>query len=401
MHYKSAFISLALVGLVVSQPIGSQSPKDYVVVWHESTTPEERSKHIHMLSKRDSSANIKGHFTIGNSVGIHGEFTPDLVNALSLHPAVDIVEPDTLEYGQQTLYTQNEAPWGLSRISHLQFAPNNTYGNGEYLFLSGNGEHTTVYILDTGIRTTHVEFANRIRWGQNFVDDINDDENGHGTHVAGTAAGSSVGVAKYADIVAVKILNADQTGTLSNFLKAMSWIVDDYKQQIASNSTSHAVINYSAIGETSDARDKAIGAAIDAGIFFVGASGNKEENACDFGPPNFGPNRKGQLIVAALNSTDEPASFTNYGPCIDVYAPGVEVRSSLNNSDTDYGLMSGSSMAAPHVAGLVAYYWSLNQSFSMDEISALIKNSNAGSVLNNFPDTVSNIAFNMANITQN
>jgi cerevisin len=285
------------------------------------------------------------------------------------------------------IYEQLDADWGLSRISHLL----DTYGTAtqsQYLFQPEAGQNSTIYILDTGVRITHRELVGRAQWGANFANDIDEDENGHGTHVAGIAAGSDVGVAKYANIVAVKVLNKNQTGTLSNFIKGLSWIIDDVK----SRPNTRAIINYSAVGEVSDARAQALQEVVDAGILFVGASGNSDTDACSFGPPN--DVRVGHITAAALNFTDEPAAFTNYGPCVQVFAPGVNIRSSLNTSDDAYGIMSGSSMAAPHVAGLAAYFWSINGSLSLSDITSMITEGNQGRIINAFPDTVNKIAYN-------
>lgn len=369
---------------------------DVVVVYNKhkdhSQNLSKRTEHIDLIESlvaENDGSGIKGHFTVGRSTaGYHGRFTQRMIKIIRDSPEIATVEPDSIERIQGAfIYEQRNASWGLSRISHLD----NTYGTDEekqYLFEDSAGKNTTIYVLDTGVRLSHREFAGRARWGANFANDMDEDENGHGTHVAGIAAGSDVGVAKYANVVAVKILDKNQTGTLSNFLKGMSWIIDDVKK----HPETKAIINYSAVGEISDARDQALQEVLDAGILFIGAAGNSDTDACTVGPPN--DRKVGQITVGALNYTDEPAAFTNYGECVQVSAPGVEIRSSINDGDDAYGIMSGSSMAAPHVAGLGAYFWSLNSSLSLADISSKIIDGNGGRITADLRGTANKIAYN-------
>jgi cerevisin len=392
MHFLG-WIGLTLLTLVAVISARDQT-SDYVVIFHKSEQVLHARNHhnswILSVTKRGDS--IKGHFNIGDKVaGYHGSFTDHEIDQIRNSSEVALVEPDSLDTAQTTTIIQQNAPWGLARISHRN-NPINADADNVYMFNNLSGFDTTIYILDTGVRGTHDEFSGRFRYGANFVDDADGDGAGHGTHVAGIAAGSSVGVSKNANIVSVKILDKNKVGSISKFVKGVSWIIDDVKRNGGSH---HAVINYSAVGRLSEARNVAIGAAIDAGILFVGPSGNRGTDACGVGPCNYNP-REGMLVVAALNFTDEPASFTNYGPCVDVYAPGVNITSSIDTSDDAYVMMSGSSMASPYVAGLASYYWSLNNSYSMKDISDLITNSNTGLVTGNLPNTVNKIAFNGA-----
>lgn len=410
---KRALLSLLICGLVFASPLIESASKisknnnaynvnelkGYIVVLKNETARSstfQQKRDLHLLWVRNSvvgslpGSGIKADFQVGNHMtGYHGTFTSDQINEISNSEEVALIEPDSVENGQVLLMHQNNSPWGLSRVSHRE-NQYNTPNRTQYLFRDSGGRDTILYIMDTGILTTHVEFKNRIRWGANFVDNIDTDQNGHGTHVAGTSAGYSVGVAKYADIVAVKVLDREQTGNLSAFIEGIQWVVNDFKKY---KSVKKGVINYSAVGETSSARDQAIKQAIDQGLFFVGAAGNQESNACDYGPANTGPDLDGQIIVAASNYTDSPATFTNYGSCVNVYAPGVDIYSSTCQDDTSYGYMSGTSMSAPHVAGLAAYYWSLSPNYTFSDIKNLIA-SNRQQIENNFSNTPNKIAYN-------
>lgn len=409
MQYSAVFWVQILGSIlhVLSQPVSSHSAvqQDYIVVLHDEQalrarnlqdTHESHKQWVSQLTKRSSSY-VKDNLAVGDLRGYHGTFSQSEVEAIKNRPEVAYVETDSIERVQNYMFLQQDTPWGLSRISHLD-RPTDPSDQREYIFKNASGHGTTIYILDTGVRGTHTEFQGRFRYGPNFVNSVDTDDSGHGTHVAGIAAGYSVGVSKYANIVSVKILNADQTGTLSNFLKALNWTLNDY---VTNHDTSvhRAVINYSALGEKSSARDQAIRNIIKNGIFLSAAAGNKNSDACQYGPADIASSTSGMIIAGALNYTDIPADFTNYGSCVGVYAPGVDVMSSLDGSDTDYGLMSGTSMAAPHVAGLASYFWSLNPSYSLDDISNLIVNGNVGRVVNNLPNTVNKIAYNYGNST--
>lgn len=286
---------------------------------------------------------------------------------------------------------QTAAPWGLARISHKswEYSSNgNLQGEQEYAyFYHDDSNQVTVYMLDTGVDTTHPEFGGRAFWGKNFVTSQDVDDNGHGTHLAGIAIGKAHGVARNATLVSVKVLDSNREGTVEDFSSAVDWVISDFKTR-----GGKAVINYSAVGDISSYRQEAIDRAISSGIFFVNAAGNNAEEACDVGPANMGPNLSGFLAVAALNYTNTPATFTDYGQCIDVYAPGVDIESSLPNDE--YGYMSGTSNAAAFVSGLVAYLWGQNSNISLSEMTELVRTANPNAVQNNIDDTTGSILYN-------
>ncbi|CAN6613833.1 alkaline extracellular protease [Trichomonascus vanleenenianus] len=393
---------LALASAASVRAASNDDVKPYIVLFKEGLIYNQslqtvHGSWVHSIIKRDGdeSAQFHNYWKVGDKVsGYHGDFTENQIEEIRNHKDVAAVEPNSYDKIQSLTYRQHDVPWGLSRISHKesQGTGKNSSLDFDYIFLQPGGRNTTIYILDTGVSKDHVEFKGRLRWGPNFSGGPDVDDNGHGTHVAGISAGTKVGVSKFAEIVAVKILDKDQKGLLSSFVKAVDWVIEDHK----ANPDSRSVINYSAVGIKSDVRNKAINQALDAGIMFVGAAGNEYADACNYGPPDNSRNKSGQLVVAALNYTDHPAEFSNYGDCVDVYAPGVDIYSSNNEGPNGYESMSGTSMASPFVAGLASYYWSVFPDSSIQDIHDKIVNSNSDAVLDDLSDTANRLAYNNA-----
>lgn len=240
---------------------------------------------------------------------------------------------------------QHHAPWGLGRISHR------VRNNPDYFYSDSAGKGVRVYVLDTGIRTSHAEFApNRAVWGTNFIPDTpNADEDGHGTHVAGTIAGKTFGVAKKATVVAVKVLDRTGSGYMSYLLQGLNWAVADAKKR---GIAKKAVINMSLGGDYTEAVNAGVKAATDAGMTVVVAAGNDDGDAKEYSPGSAST----AITVGASDTADMRAYFSNYGGGVDIFAPGVGILSASKGGDKANMTMSGTSMAAPHVAGLAAYF---------------------------------------------
>ena len=271
---------------------------------------------------------------------------------LAKDPRVAFIEQDALV---QANSVQTPATWGLDRIDQRDLPLDNRY------LYQNDGGLVTAYVIDTGIRTTHQEFGGRASWGVNFADDGNDtDCNGHGTHVAGTLGGSTYGTAKKVSLVAVKVLNCIGNGTYAGLISAIDWIL--------ANKRLPAVANMSLSGGYSSAANAAISKAIAGGIPVVVAAGNDGMNACDYSPAS----APEAITVGATTNTDQRSSFSNTGPCLDLFAPGSNITSATNSSNTSIGIMSGTSMASPHVAGAVAMLLNDNPSVSPAELSNLI-----------------------------
>lgn len=238
---------------------------------------------------------------------------------------------------------QTGATWGLDRIDQRNLPLN---GNFQYDF-SGRG--VDVYIVDSGIREDHTEFAGRITASMH-ADTFTSvsDCNGHGTHVAGTAAGTTYGVAKSANIIPVRVLDCAGSGTMSDIQAGVNWIISRH------TTTTPAVVNFSLGGSYNLALNNLMQSLINDGVVTVVAAGNEGEtldpNACDYSPAS-APNA---ITVAASTSVDQDASFSNIGSCVDLFAPGVNITSAWIDSNASINTISGTSMAAPHVAGVAA-----------------------------------------------
>ncbi|MFD9353344.1 S8 family peptidase [Streptomyces sp. NPDC060031] len=236
---------------------------------------------------------------------------------------------------------QSPAPWPLDRIDQRELPL-----DGSYAYAT-QARGVTAYVVDTGINILHQEFAGRARFGVNTVSRQSaDDCNGHGTHVAGTIGGATYGVAKGVSLVAVKVADCRGNGNLSAMIGGLDWMVRD---ALAAGATP-AVANMSMGGSYSFALNRAVRRAVAAGITFTVAAGNARENSCAGSPASVSQ----AVTVGATDATDRWARFSNYGRCVDLAAPGVSVTSAWKGSATATARASGTSMAAPHVAGAAA-----------------------------------------------
>ncbi|MFF0287977.1 S8 family peptidase [Streptomyces sp. NPDC005262] len=238
--------------------------------------------------------------------------------------------------------TQDNPPsWGLDRIDQTE-----TAGDHAYTYPDSAGEGVTAYVIDTGVRVTHKEFEDRASSGFDAVDndDSADDGNGHGTHVAGTIAGATFGVAKKAKIVAVRVLDDSGSGTTEQVVAGIDWVTAHHEGP--------SVANMSLGGGADPALDAAVQKAIASGVTFAVAAGNESADAGE-GSPARVPEA---ITVASSTLDDEQSSFSNYGPVVDIYAPGSDITSSWNDSDDATNTISGTSMATPHVVGAAAVY---------------------------------------------
>lgn len=254
---------------------------------------------------------------------------------------IKFIEVDSLVHASYE--TQTNATWGIDRIDQRNRPLDSTYH-----YFENAGEGVDIYVIDTGILTTHNDFSGRASHGYDFHNDDDDatDDNGHGTHCASTAGGTTWGLAKHANLIAVKVLGRLGSGSLSNVAAGVAWAAEQHNNGVNKKS----VASMSLGGSSSLVLDNAVEAAIEEGLPVVVASGNSDDDACDYSPARVPT----AITVNAATSTDARASFSNFGECTTLFAPGQEVTAAWIGSNSATNTISGTSMACPHVSGAVA-----------------------------------------------
>ncbi|KAM0262297.1 hypothetical protein ACHAQJ_001766 [Trichoderma viride] len=281
--------------------------------------------------------------------GFSATLTAEELENLKNDPNVEYIEQDATVNVKGTV-TEDSADWGLSRISSKE--PDTT----TYSYDASAGEGTCAYVIDTGIDISHPEFEGRAKWLENFVGDGQDaDLFGHGTHVSGIIAGKTFGVAKKANLYAVKVLDANGQGNNSVIIAGMDYVA---KNAASQNCPKGIVVNMSLGGIKTDAVNQAAVSITNAGLFLAVAAGNDALDAINFSPASV----PSACTVGATTKNDTLAIYSNYGSLVDILAPGTNITSAWPGNTTK--LLSGTSMASPHVAGLGAYLLGLGQKAS-------------------------------------
>ncbi|KAL1635750.1 hypothetical protein SLS58_010113 [Diplodia intermedia] len=288
--------------------------------------------------------------------GFSGSFSAEQAEKLGGIAEVSIVDSAL----QATIKaTRSSAPWGLQRISQTESIENTASPSStSYTYTYSStalGSGVDIYIVDTGIRTTHTQFGSRATVGWSAFSSETDD-NGHGTHVSGTSAGNTVGVASNANLIGVKVLDSSGSGTSSGLIGGLDYVASQHESRSGESDFVASVASLSLGFEgRSTAVESALVALSDSGVHIAVAAGNDGDDASNYTPGSLGGDVSNIISVGASNILDEVAYFSNSGPTVDVYAPGVTTYSSYYNSDTAYAIASGTSMATPHISGLLAY----------------------------------------------
>jgi subtilisin family serine protease len=288
--------------------------------------------------------------------GFAGTMSAQAARKLAADPAVAYVQQN------RTVHIATDQPnppsWGQDRVDQRDLPLNNNYS------YSTTASNVTAYVIDTGIRTTHQEFGGRATWGTNTTGDGNNtDCNGHGTHVSGTIGGATYGLAKAVHLVAVKVLNCAGSGSFAGVAAGIDWVTQNH-------ASGPAVANMSLGAQGSDAAtENAVRNSIADGVVYGIAAGNSNADAC-----NFTPARVAEAItVNASTISDARASFSNFGSCTDIFAPGQDITSSWNTNDTASNTISGTSMATPHVVGAAALYLADHPTATPADVQAAMK----------------------------
>lgn len=347
-------------------------PNKYIVVFNEDVSPAEfASQKAWINSLVNAEMNIQSEleapsfFELPSFAGLLGTFTPEVLSKIQNNPHVKFIEEDGLVKLLGTEVQEN-APWGISRLSSRK-------GDAtldSYIHNPLGGEGVTAYVVDTGVKIADEDFEGRAVYGEAVAfPHLKVDLHGHGSHVAGTIGSKTWGVAKLVDIVAVGVMSPLGTGLTSDIIKGLEFVVADHQRKIQEKKKGFkgSTVNMSIGGGASDALDAAANAVVNSGIHVVVAAGNEDADACEGSPGR----ASGPITVGAVDRSDSKASFSNYGNCVDIHAPGVDIESvGLFSSPA---VMSGTSMASPHVAGLASYLLSLQPGLGSEFNSKLIK----------------------------
>ena len=374
---------LILAGLAaavfVSQPARSQEEKNngklrkqshkiensYIVVLDDAVVGETGRNSIASYIASDMAGAYKGklkHIYQNAINGFSVEMSEADAERLSEDFRVKFVEEDGVVTAD---VTQNNPPWGLDRIDQR-----NRPLSGTYTY-NWTGSGVRAYVIDTGIRTSHTQFGGRASNVFDAFGGSGADCNGHGTHVSGTIGGSTYGVAKSALLRGVRVLDCNGSGSNSGVIAGVDWV--------RNNHIAPAVANMSLGGGVSSALDTAVNNLSNAGVTIAVAAGNSNANACNSSPAR----AANAITVGSTTTTDARSSFSNFGTCLDLFAPGSGILSAWFSSNTATATLSGTSMASPHVAGVAALYKQANPSASSTTIRNAIVNNATTNVVTN------------------
>jgi subtilisin family serine protease len=355
--------TLALAACSDQSPVSGRAPEaapllsagaraiegSYIVVLNEGADPRSVA----------SVAGVSPRYVYTAAVnGFAASLNQGQLNALQHNPNVEYIEQDQVA---EAAATQSSATWGIDRIDQRSRPLSGTYT------YTTTASGVYAYIIDTGIYTSHSNFGGRAANVYDAFGGTGNDCNGHGTHVAGTVGSATYGVAKAVRLRGVRVLDCNGSGSFSGIIAGVDWV--------RVNRTNPAVANLSLGGGYSSTLNSAVTNLANSGVFVAVAAGNSNADACNYSPAS----ASAVTTVASSTSSDAKSSFSNYGSCVDLYAPGSSITSTWNNGGTN--TISGTSMASPHVAGVGALYKATYGNASQSTIDTWIKNNSTASVI--------------------
>jgi subtilisin family serine protease len=384
-----SLLSLSLGFVEVTNQQFPHVPDEYIITYHENTTEADAKAHWALMATRG--VEFIHRYNVGFHKGFAAKITDQsIIDQIQHEPTVMAIEMNGIvEIYQKTCtgVTPTAASWGLSRISFNGDISTGLRQSFYYDTDKFSGAGTTVYIIDTGILVTHVDFENRASWGIAIAPGGNVDGNGHGTHCAGTAVGRTYGVAKAANVVAVKVLGATGSGTWADVAAGIDWV--------AANGIPFKSVASLSLGGGGPQQvvTTAVNNAVASGISVVVAAGNANSDACGYSPAGIPATicvGASEIAGAEGEEFDARSSFSNYGRCLHIFAPGRDITSAWIGSNTASAINSGTSMACPHVAGQAACILSSEDNISPQRVKDVLQQTSQ-------PDLIANAGLDSPN----
>jgi aqualysin 1 len=355
---------------------GKKIADHYIVRLHESETVADMKAHIaHMQGEFHADMELQNMYTnIHHGLGYSARLGPNALAKLMKEDIVNYIEEDQV-VDLNDCQKESNPDWGLARVNHRNYTKETTY---TYDYTTGkSGANVDAYIIDTGIYCENLEFVNKktgtCTFGATFtVPKDETDGNGHGTHCAGTVGGITYGVAKEANLIAVKVLSDRGSGSTSGVIGGIDWVAGQ-----APTTGRKSVANLSLGGGFSQTQNDAIESLVAAGVSVAVAAGNDNSDACNYSPAS----APSAITVAASDDQDRRASYSNYGDCCDIFGPGSSITSAWIGSPSATNTISGTSMASPHICGVAANYFSADPSLTPATVTQkMLADASAGEI---------------------